>query len=446
MQIISEKRLKTGGDPRTFTDFASLCDELNKLQHPARPDVDWPLAEKLCLSLFRQNGVELQTAAWYTLVRSRLAGLAGLNEGLSIIEALVTWHWAAFWPQPAHVRAEMFAGLSQRLQIFLRTMVITRQELPLLYETEHCFSRIGNVLHRVDFARLSPWRSLQDWVHNTVLRLENSDENPLKQPHLPVAHEVALETADLSQPGARRYAPWLYMTHQQSQPNVVVTRTSGKRLEWKGFIAGFAAMSIVAVFAPVAKERFFSNEGEKQIRATVSRLPKALGGDALARLRYGSANLPAGSELIELTSVQLKRLVRLKPDWRLAYGTELVNQTQVLWPDNPASQSVKAYWHTFLTSQALPAEQLAGWHKAKLELARLTERLNNMDRQKGRYITGSELKTVVFAINQAMNDSIPLEEQLRQLSMLTEVDSTMQNQIDSHFQQLLARYALIKSG
>ena len=67
--------LKTGGDPRTLPDYAALRDELGKLTHPARPDVNWQYVEKLCLSLFEQNGVELQTAAWYTLARTHLSGL-----------------------------------------------------------------------------------------------------------------------------------------------------------------------------------------------------------------------------------------------------------------------------------------------------------------------------------------------------------------------------------
>jgi hypothetical protein len=85
--------VKTGGDPRTLPDYAALRDELSKLTHPARPDVNWQYVEKLCLSLFEQNGVELQTAAWYTLARTHLSGLAGLNEGLAILEALISHQW-----------------------------------------------------------------------------------------------------------------------------------------------------------------------------------------------------------------------------------------------------------------------------------------------------------------------------------------------------------------
>ncbi len=65
MNDITPRKIKTGSDPRTLSDYAALRDELSKLTHPARPDVSWRYAEKLCLSLFEQNGVELQTAAWY---------------------------------------------------------------------------------------------------------------------------------------------------------------------------------------------------------------------------------------------------------------------------------------------------------------------------------------------------------------------------------------------
>lgn len=93
MNDIIPRKIKTGGDPRTLPDYTALRDELSKLTHPARPDVNWRHVEKLCLSLFEQNGVELQTLAWYTLARTQLAGLFGLNEGLAILEALISHQW-----------------------------------------------------------------------------------------------------------------------------------------------------------------------------------------------------------------------------------------------------------------------------------------------------------------------------------------------------------------
>jgi type VI secretion system protein VasL len=46
-------QINTGGDPRALPDYALLRDELAKLSHPARPDVDWSRVEQLSLSLFR---------------------------------------------------------------------------------------------------------------------------------------------------------------------------------------------------------------------------------------------------------------------------------------------------------------------------------------------------------------------------------------------------------
>ena len=119
MNDIPSRKIKTGNDPRTLSDYAALRDELSKLSHPARPDVNWRYAEKLCLSLFEQNGVELQTAAWYTLARTQLAGLFGLNEGLAILEALISHQWGALWPQPVHARMEILSTLGEGTQVIL---------------------------------------------------------------------------------------------------------------------------------------------------------------------------------------------------------------------------------------------------------------------------------------------------------------------------------------
>ena len=40
------RQIKTGSDPRTLPDYAALRDELSKLSHPARPDMNWHYVEK----------------------------------------------------------------------------------------------------------------------------------------------------------------------------------------------------------------------------------------------------------------------------------------------------------------------------------------------------------------------------------------------------------------
>jgi len=129
METSTERHLKTGGDPRLLPDYAALREELGKLTHPARPDVNWRRVEQLSLLLFERNGVELQTAAAYTQARLRLLGLPGLNEGLAIIDALIARQWGNLWPQPVHARMEILSSLSQRVQQTLRSMPLRYAEL-----------------------------------------------------------------------------------------------------------------------------------------------------------------------------------------------------------------------------------------------------------------------------------------------------------------------------
>lgn len=82
------------------------------------------------------------------------------------------------------------------------------------------------------------------------------------------------------------------------------------------------------------------------------------------------------------------------------------------------------------------------------QLEQLANRLNALDQQKGKYMTVSELKSAVFAIMQSLNRTVPVEEQLRQLSELpAEQDSNAvrQRQVEQHLQQLIASWAALKS-
>ncbi|EMM3274649.1 type VI secretion system ImpA family N-terminal domain-containing protein, partial [Pluralibacter gergoviae] len=169
------QQLKTGGDPRLQPDYTALREELAKLSHPARPDVDWERVVRLCLALFDRNGVELQTAAWYTLARTRQAGLGGLNEGLALLTALIVRQWGALWPQPVHARMEILSGLSQRLQAALRTLTPGYADLPQVYEAERQLAAILDALARLELKNASRLAPLVEFMHNASVRLEKME-------------------------------------------------------------------------------------------------------------------------------------------------------------------------------------------------------------------------------------------------------------------------------
>ncbi|MCH9407042.1 VasL domain-containing protein [Pantoea agglomerans] len=456
MDHIPLHKIKTGGDPRTLPDYAALRDELSKLTHPARPDVNWRYAEKLCLSLFEQNGVELQTAAWYTLARTQLAGLFGLNEGLAIIEALISHQWGALWPQPVHARMEILSSLSQRLQQRMRSLPLNYSDLSQLYRAEQLLTGLGEVLQRLELKHLSQLDTLRTLMHNSAVRLENSDgitstgSNIQPGIVLPatVMNAATASTRDFAggpdEETSESAVKWVYVAQPEQQPNVEVLSTMPAPVKkWKSFAAGMCTMLVVSVAAVWGWQHFHQPDPlQTQLTASLVPFPAPLTPEQLDILRQQT---PLPQNLIAQTQQLLARLDKLPPDWNIDYSRHLLEQVRVLCPEQ--AKPLIQHWQQQLNAAALPAEQLNGWSQGMATLQKLSDRLNELDGQKGKYMTVSELKSVVFSAIQSFNQSIPAEEQLRVLSQNPAgepLPAAARAQLEIHLKQLIARYAEIK--
>ena len=452
------RSIRTGSDPRTLPDYAALRDELAKLAHPARPDVNWRYAEKLCLSLFEQNGVELQTAAWYTLARTHLAGLFGLNEGLSIIEALISHQWSTLWPQPVHARMEILSALSHRIQQLMRTLPLNYSDLSQLYRAEQQLTRLGALLQRLELKHLSQLDTLRTLMHNSAVRLENSDgtagsgtliQSGIVLPSTLMDGMGASSDAPPSIPVAEKNEPvnavkWVYVAQPEPQPNVeVLSAIPTPETKWKSFTAGMCTMLVVSA-ATVWGWQYLHRPDplQAQFAASLAPLPAILSPEQLEAFRQQS---PLPQTVIAQTQQQLARLDKLPPDWNIAYGRKLTEQARALWPEQ--SKTLMQQWQQQRNSVALPVDAMNGWHQGMTTLQQLSDRLNGLDEQKGKYMTVSELKSVIFATQQLFNQSIPAEEQLRKLSQTPAGQSlpvAAQAEMEMHLKQLTARYAELK--
>lgn len=407
----NRQQLKTGGDPRTLPDYAALREELAKLSHPARPDVDWQRIEQLCLSLFRQNGMELQTACWYTQARIRIAGMSGLNEGLAILEALLSHQWGALWPQPVHARMEILTGFSQRLQAALRTLTLHYADLPLIYRAEQHLSVMRDVLQRLELKNVSQIGNLCLFMHNVAVRLENmdTDDGDNSAVVLPGGTGTGNRDSGILE-SIPEEEPLIYVARQEPMPRIIPGPATPQPQPWKSFVAGMLTML------------------------------------ALTAVIWGAfkALYPMPVEVIPTRADEtaLKELGKLSPLWRQNYGFYLAGRAS-----QEQAGELKNQWQQYITGNALPLDTLSGWHRGMEGLANLTRRLNQLDERKGKYLTGSELKSMVFAITQDFSRAAPVEEQLYQLS-LTErgapLPEALMLQTDMHFNQLLNRYTLIK--
>ena len=449
------KTLKTGGDPRLLPDYATLRDELSKLTHPARPDVNWRYAEKLCLSLFEQNGVELQTAAWYTLARTQLTGLFGLNEGLTILEALINHQWGALWPQQVHARMEILSSLSQRLQQRMRSLPLNYSDLSQLYRAEQLLTGLGEVLQRLELKHLSQLDTLRTLMHNSAVRLENSDgittTGSSIQPGIvlpaTVMNDTTASTRDFAggpdEDTSERAVKWVYIAQLEPQPNVEVLSTMPAPVKkWKSFVAGMCTMLVISIVS-VWSWHFLHRPDplQTQLAASLAPFPAPLTSEQLGMLRQQT---PLPKDLIAQTQQQLARLDKLPPDWNITYARKLIEQVQSLWPEQ--AKPLTQQWQQQVNVTTLSTDAMNGWHEGMLKLQDLTAQLNTLDRQKGKYITVSELKSQVFAATQAFSKTVPVEEQLRQISIRENsgmIPSAQKIQTELRLKQLISSYSTV---
>lgn len=442
-----DRQLRTGGDPRALADYGALREELSKLTHPARPDVDWKKVEQLCLGLFQQNGIELQTASWYTQARTQLVGLSGLNEGLAIIEALISRQWPGFWPQPVHARMEILSGLSQRLQQTLRGITLEYHDLPQIYQAEKLINTLCDVLQRLELKHASQLSALSTLMHSAAIRLENMHVNT----DSPVVLPASVATAE-KEWVTDNHEPWVYVGHAEpAEPQVVIAASSPPKrpVQWKGFVAGVAVTLLMAGGVRAGMNTFYPSQKGDELMATLPVLPKPLNPQALDTLKNQQSDRlkQQAPAFIAATQQQTSRLAKLSPRWAQDTGSQLVSQAKTLWPDDPSTAALVKNWTQQLNGNAIALDNLNGWHAANVQLQQLADKLNGLDEQRGKYMTVSQLKSAVFAIQQTLNSSPPVEESLRKLAeaqqQKTGVSPQLVLQLDNQFTQLLNRYALL---
>lgn len=441
---MEKNRISTGGDPRAFKEFGQLRDEISKLTHPARPDVDWHNVEQLSLTLFRHNGVELQTLAWYTVARIRNAGLEGLAESTELLEALLTHHWSAIWPQQTHARVEILAWLSARLQQELRTLTLSYADLSIVYRVEQSLKHACEVLQCLELKAFSKMEIVVTWMHNAALRLEKSEADS--------GSAVVIIPASDTTNNVETSSPQLvFVVNEPASPGqtsaaVFTTQIEGgPRRMWLGFALGF-------MVAAVASAGAFLGTSHMRVDgyALIKPLPQVLTPEQLSALKQSSDLKDQKQEIIAATQGQLDVLHDMSPLWSREYAASLAQQLVTLWPEESQAATFVSGLQKELTTEALPESALQNWHNAQQGLEALTAQLNTLDERKGKYLTGSELKSAIFTIRRQLDQTPPTEELLRQideeLKKQGSVSPALYQQLDMRINQLLNRYALLKQN
>lgn len=269
MTALFEMHIQVGGDPRHCPAFTALHSEMAKLGHPARPDVDWAKVEQGCLALFKEHGVELNSACFYTLARGQRYGPEGVLQGVVLITALSA-EWSRVWPPLATVRVGLLEWLFEHLHLLLRSQAAASPSAAVLVQLDAELANLQTRLSPQLSAPLVKLAALRQHISQISQRLE--------QP--PVPGEIPL-------------APVVVLP-----PPALVTRTSRRGL-W--LCAAALAIAMGAAW------QLWRTPAQ-----TATTLPEPIRLDSLALFEGGSATLKPGS-----TKLLVNALVGIKarPGW-----------------------------------------------------------------------------------------------------------------------------------
>lgn len=450
--------LPIGGDPRVFNQFLNIKEELDKRFHPARPDINWQYIHELCVSLFNQNGVDLQTVAWFVLSRQHQSGLDGLNEGLYLTHKILTQHWQTVWPVQTHTRVNILSVLNQQLISGIRGTIFIYADLPVLYQIEELLKNINHHLQTLEIKHLVQFDYLQNLIITQARQLENADtlDNNFYSPDLsPV---INAEENNQSQSTKSVLSPLPHLTKNTIPPKTYISpsialQTSAKKNNhrelWKGILIGTLTSSL---FFIILFYFWLSELKSNNLADAFPYIPtiNAHAGSLIEQQPASGRNITQtlNSEQINVIQQRLNELALLSPTWAQSYGLEVISYLNEQYQDNPELLLFTQLWKNNLKINATTDEQLNQWSKGMTELDGLSKRLDSFDGNPKNYITGSELKSIIFKARQHFNQAKPLEEELRLLEKQPTPNSIPDyeyQRIDNHFKQLLNRYSLLQS-
>ncbi|MGL5386767.1 MAG: VasL domain-containing protein [Serratia sp. (in: enterobacteria)] len=447
--------IQTGGDPRQWPEFSAIREEINKINHPARPEVNWRLIESLALTLFRTNGVDLQTTAYYALARTQKHGLAGFTESCELLAGMVVSQWDRLWPEQQQARSEILEWFNARVGNQLRQHEFVIDDLRLIYRAERALQLLCDKLQQVELKRVPRIENLLYLMQNTAKRLEAAHEaakqppaQPLKMPpmvYLSVPETEPIRTVFTEPKPAAGEAPPRYEEpvvrpqppEEAPLPNVevrfnaappaapVATKRASAGWGW-GFGSGVLCSLLVAGAAYLIQ---------------VKPLQERLAG--LAATPEAAVQLWLTQPTLDGYGQQLSTLENLSPLAGLRTADASIALANQLWPTDPEQIAQSQRWQRLLQARLGSERADSSYYQVQQRLQALSDKLLEQEQTRGS-LTLSYLKTQVYQMQNELNRETPLEELLRQLAVSVDrqqpASPLLLKQIDERWNALLSRY------
>ncbi|MDC9593677.1 VasL domain-containing protein [Xenorhabdus sp. IM139775] len=426
--------IRAGGSPLDRPEFAVIRDEINKTSHPAQPEVNWPLVESLSLTLFKGNGVDLQTAIYYTLARMQLGGLAGFTEGCELLAGVIVSEWETVWPPQPAVRTDLLEWFHTRTGSVLRQWDFTAGDLRLIYRAERALQLIIDRLQQSDLKRLPRVENLLWFFQNAAKKLEKPRQAakpaaPVQMP--PLVYLSPSDTGPDTPPPPPRHEPPVGGTPPRVRVQFPEPPAKGPSA-WQGFGLGALLGALVWVGSWLG----FHKPLQQQLDAITAQ-------PAGARLAWLSR-----PELASYAG-QLARLAETPPLATWEAARRLTAAAEQRWPDSPVQQQATRQWQQQAAARIDSVPLAGGWQATHDRLTQLADKILLQERTRGSF-TLSYLKTALYDIQRSHGSEVPLEELLRQLGVHAAngeaAPPVLLKGIDDRFNALLGRYDRLRQA
>lgn len=424
----------TGSDPRGLPEFSAIREEINKASHPSQPELNWRLVESLALVIFKTNGVDLHTATYYALARTRIQGLSGFCEGVELLAAMICHEWDKFWPQGGPARTEMLDWLNSRTGNILRQQTsFVHADLPLLYRTERALQLICDKLQQVELKRQPRVENLLYFVQNTRKRLEPQPKTGGAVQEKTTVRTLVYAPENVPLTAAETIAPAPTLPEMKVEVRSMADNTVSARTLQKGIAKGFIAGAVCTAIITTALWWWQVNPMQQQL-------------EQVQDTAQGSATLWLAYPELGSYGQRLRQLPDSSPLQLLDTGMQMTRIADSHWPESLQQQQATAQWNEILKTRAQNSPQMRGWLQARQDLRAFADLM--MQREK-EGLTLSYIKNVVWQAERTLNQETPLESLLTQYQdarARKQNTDVLEKEITERLDGVLSRWFLIKNS
>lgn len=456
--------LSVGRDPRVLPEYERLRNEINKLSHVSRPEVDWALVHEMAQAIFEKQGVDLQTALYFTLARARLHGLRGFTEGCEFLSSLIVTQWDNVWPpvHQARARVEMLDWFIARVSDVVRQYTVGHDDKRLIYRCERSLQLLSEKLHNAGLDRVPRIENLLHFIEGYTRLFDESEivivspEQDVLKKEMQVPPVVYFRSDDADGSVAPDMA-------QLPAGSIIVGREKGTlkptvlkikphkplRPAWFWFVSGMASC-LLPVLMVAGWVHWSALQSSREHDATAMLETNALTWPvAPDAARLSDARMALGEQALRdmeprLTrdyQAQLAHVQQLSPLWAYQYADGLRHSLHMLYPQSLALSAMDSQWQQMMNTQRGVTPSVSGWPDATARVDALLTQLQSLERLH-KTVTISYLKSSLYDIRKDMDRDTPFTVRLNRLEARQRANQTIsQAELDA-LQSTLKSYSV----